>query len=171
MRDRDRTFRFNPDIALHAAALRYVPSLERDWIEGVGSVNVAAPRGGRTATCHDFHRRRQSNRDSRAQPSGWLRCFARCWMQSMLNGRPPMRLISVRFGNVLALEVLGCSRIKAQIEAGGPITVTHPDTARYFMTDLVKHDLVVSAAGHALGPERSDATSINSGRRPSRTSA
>jgi FlaA1/EpsC-like NDP-sugar epimerase len=170
IRDRDRVIRlvieFKPDIVFHAAALKHVPLLERDWEEGVktnvfGSINVAdaAAAGGAAAMV-------MISTDKAIEPISMLgatKRFAEMYCQSLdadfkarAAGRPAMRLIAVRFGNVLASNGSVVPKFKAQIEAGGPVTVTHPDMVRYFMTIREACDLVVTAASHALAPQRSD---------------
>jgi FlaA1/EpsC-like NDP-sugar epimerase len=172
VRDRDRMFRliadFKPDIVFHAAALKHVPLVERDWAEGVktnvfGSANVAdaAAAAGAVAMV-------MISTDKAIEPVsvlGATKRFAEMYCQALdaelserEPGPRPMRLIAVRFGNVLASNGSVVPKFKAQIEAGGPVTVTHPDMVRYFMTIREACDLVVTAASHALGPERSDAS-------------
>jgi O-antigen biosynthesis protein WbqV len=171
VRDRARIFHlmseFKPDIVFHAAALKHVPLLELDWQEGVktnvfGSVNVAdaAVAAGATAMV-------MISTDKAIEPVSVLgasKRFAEMYCQALDNEftrRSPghqrdMRFIAVRFGNVLASNGSVVPKFKAQIEAGGPVTVTHPDMVRYFMTIREACDLVVTAASHALGTERSD---------------
>jgi FlaA1/EpsC-like NDP-sugar epimerase len=168
IRDRERILRlmseFKPDIVFHAAALKHVPILERDWSEGVktnifGSINVAdaALAAGAEAMV-------MISTDKAIEPVSMLgltKRFAEMYCQaldhdlaSQPGAKPPMRLISVRFGNVLASNGSVVPKFKAQIEAGGPVTVTHPEMVRYFMTIREACDLVITAATHALAPVR-----------------
>ena len=171
IRDRGRILRlmneFKPDIVFHAAALKHVPILERDWSEGVktnifGSVNVAdaAQAAGAEAMV-------MISTDKAIEPVSMLgltKRFAEMYCQALDRdlaaqrdgNKPPMRLISVRFGNVLASNGSVVPKFKAQIAAGGPVTVTHPDMVRYFMTIREACDLVITAAAHALAPVRPD---------------
>ena len=170
IRDRDRMFKlmaeFKPDLVFHAAALKHVPLLERDWSEGIktnvfGSVNVAdaAAAAGAAAMV-------MISTDKAIEPVsvlGATKRLAEMYCQALdadfiarAGGKPTMRLIAVRFGNVLASNGSVVPKFKAQIEAGGPVTVTHPDMVRYFMTIREACDLVVTSASHALGPQSSD---------------
>jgi O-antigen biosynthesis protein WbqV len=168
IRDRERVFRliaeFKPDLVFHAAALKHVPILERDWSEGVktnifGSINVADASVAAGAEAMVM-----ISTDKAIEPVSMLgltKRFAEMYCQALdrnlaerPTARPPMRLISVRFGNVLASNGSVVPKFKAQIEAGGPVTVTHPEMVRYFMTIREACDLVITAASHALAPER-----------------
>ncbi len=173
IRDRERIFKliaeFKPNLVFHAAALKHVPILERDWDEGIktnvfGSVNVAdaALDAGADAMV-------MISTDKAIDPVsvlGATKRLAEMYCQALdpggrdpshsNGGKPPMRMIAVRFGNVLASNGSVVPKFKAQIEAGGPVTVTHPEMVRYFMTIREACDLVVTAASHALGPARSD---------------
>jgi FlaA1/EpsC-like NDP-sugar epimerase len=171
IRDRQRIVsliaQFKPDIVFHAAALKHVPLLEQDWDEGIktnvfGSINVAdaAAAAGATAMV-------MISTDKAIEPVsvlGATKRLAEMYCEALDHefanrggdGQRAMRLISVRFGNVLASNGSVVPKFKAQIEAGGPVTVTHPDMVRYFMTIREACDLVVTAASHALAPKRSD---------------
>ena len=171
IRDRQRILslvgQFKPDIVFHAAALKHVPMLEQDWDEGIktnvfGSINVAdaASAAGASAMV-------MISTDKAIEPVsvlGATKRLAEMYCQALDDefarragaGQQPMRLISVRFGNVLASNGSVVPKFKSQIESGGPVTVTHPDMVRYFMTIREACDLVVTAGTHAVGNRSGD---------------
>src|SRR5215472_13017310 len=173
IRDRDRMFALigeaKPNLVFHAAALKHVPILERDWEEGIktnvfGSVNVAD--ASRHAGVEAMVMISTDKAIDPVSVLGATKRLAEMYCQALdagatdgnhtNGGKLPMRMIAVRFGNVLASNGSVVPKFKAQIEAGGPVTVTHPDMVRYFMDIREACDLVVTAATHALAPQRSD---------------
>ena len=173
IRDRERIFRLiataEPNLVFHAAALKHVPLVEREWDEGIktnvfGSVNVADASQAAGAEAMVM-----ISTDKAIEPVsvlGATKRLAEMYCQALdavaarraNGGKPPIRMIAVRFGNVLASNGSVVPKFKAQIEAGGPVTVTHPDMVRYFMTIREACDLVITAASHALGPNRAAAS-------------
>jgi O-antigen biosynthesis protein WbqV len=168
IRDRDRMFALigeaKPNLVFHAAALKHVPLLERDWEEGIktnvfGSVNVAD--ASRQAGVEAMVMISTDKAIDPVSVLGATKRLAEMYCQALdaggrngnrtNGGKLPMRMIAVRFGNVLASNGSVVPKFKAQIEAGGPVTVTHPDMVRYFMTIREACDLVITAASHALG--------------------
>ena len=168
VRDRKRMFHligdFKPDIVFHAAALKHVPLIEQNWDEGIrtnifGSVNVADATVAAGAAAMVM-----ISTDKAIEPVsvlGATKRFAEMYCQALDSGPAQntnrrTRLISVRFGNVLASNGSVVPKFKAQIEAGGPVTVTHPEMVRYFMTIREACDLVVTAAIHSLDSQQND---------------
>jgi O-antigen biosynthesis protein WbqV len=153
---------FKPDVVFHAAALKQLPQLELDWAEGVktnvlGSANVvdAAVAVGAAVVL--------ISTDKAVDPVSVLGVTKRMseMYAQLVDGGPGRagapRIISVRFGNVLGSVGSVVPKFKAQIERGGPVTVTHPDMVRYFMTVREAVDLVISAAAHAASSFSGDA--------------
>jgi FlaA1/EpsC-like NDP-sugar epimerase len=181
IRDRTRIMnliaQFKPDMVFHAAALKHVPLLELDWDEGIktnvfGSINVAdaAAAAGAAAMV-------MISTDKAIEPVsvlGATKRLAEMYCEALDNelgrhGKSATRMISVRFGNVLASNGSVVPKFKAQIEAGGPVTVTHPDMVRYFMTireacicstwaSPLKSSILPSGSSGSAGSSR-DATS------------
>jgi len=173
IRDRERIFSLiadaEPNLVFHAAALKHVPLVEREWDEGIktnvlGSINVADASVAAGAEAMVM-----ISTDKAIEPVsvlGATKRLAEMYCQALdaaagrgaNGGKPPIRMIAVRFGNVLASNGSVVPKFKAQIEAGGPVTVTHPEMVRYFMTIREACDLVITAASHALGPTRTAAS-------------
>jgi FlaA1/EpsC-like NDP-sugar epimerase len=136
-----------PEIVFHAAALKHLPMLERFPDEGwktnvLGTLNLL-----RLAARHDVSHFVNISTDKAADPTSVLGATKRiaeqltAWQASQSDGR----YISVRFGNVLGSRGSMLHTFNAQIDAGGPITVTHPDVTRYFMTIPEACELVIQA--------------------------
>ena len=161
--------RLLPDIVFRRCRACHVPLLEPNWEEGIkinvfGSVNVAdaaAAAGAAAMVMISTDKAIElewlgARRHQALRPKMYCQALDADLARRTQAGRRPMRLIAVRFGNVLASNGSVVPKFKAQIDAGGPVTVTHPDMVRYFMTIREACDLVVTAASHALASGRAD---------------
>jgi O-antigen biosynthesis protein WbqV len=160
IRDRERlagVFRaFRPELVFHAAALKHVPLVEENVIEGattnvLGTVNVAdlAIKGGVAAMV-------MISTDKAVNPTsvmGATKRIAESYCQALDIGGEARgtRFVTVRFGNVLGSAGSVVPLFQRQLAQGGPLTVTHPDMTRYFMTIREAVELVLQASALGAG--------------------
>ncbi len=158
----DRMFReHRPDIVFHAAALKHVPLIEFNAREGVltnvgGTKNVAD-----ACISHGISAMVLISSDKAVNPSsvmGTTKRIAELYCQSQAIAQPATRFVTVRFGNVLGSTGSVVPLFQRQMARGGPLTVTHPEMTRYFMTTREAVELVLQAA--ALPRDASEAGSI-----------
>jgi O-antigen biosynthesis protein WbqV len=165
IRDRERVMQLfathRPELVFHAAALKHVPMVELNQGEGVltnvlGTRNVAdaASRYGARAMV-------QVSTDKAVNPTnvmGASKRLAEFYCQALdlavEPGREPMqpspRFMTVRFGNVLGSSGSVVPLFQRQLARGGPLTVTHADIKRYFMTVREAVELILQASAHGL---------------------
>ena len=144
------------DIVFNAAAYKHVPLLEDNILSGLKN-NIQGSRVLlRTSKAHDVRRFIQISSDKAVRPTNVMGASKRvteliCGLEQQTS--TATKICAVRFGNVLGSSGSVVPLFIEQMERGGPVTVTHPDIERYFMTVTEAVTLVIQASGISKGGE------------------
>ncbi len=140
--------RFKPDVVFHAAAYKHVPLMESNPLEAVRNNAIATRVTAETAAVAGTERFVLVSTDKAVNPRtvmGASKAMAEWIVEGAGQRHPRTRFTIVRFGNVLASSGSVVPIFRSQIEKGGPLTVTHPEMSRYFMTIPEAVQLVIQS--------------------------
>jgi FlaA1/EpsC-like NDP-sugar epimerase len=146
---------FRPEVVLHAAAHKHVPLMEKNVCEAVLNNVMGLKHVLEASRCGDVERFVFISSDKAVNPSNVMGATKRVGekLVSMYATGEGMKAASVRFGNVMGSRGSVIPLFKKQIENGGPVTVTHADIVRYFMTIPEAVQLVLRAGSLARSNE------------------